>query len=33
MIGPIMVLGLSGVVGFFALAIMLPIFELTKLAH
>ncbi|BBD08522.1 type II secretion system F family protein [Desulfovibrio ferrophilus] len=31
MIGPILVLSLSGVVGFFALAIMLPIFELTKM--
>ena len=33
LLGPILVLSLSGVVGFFALAIMLPIFELTKLAH
>lgn len=32
MIGPILVLGLSFVVGFFALSIMLPIFELTKLS-
>jgi len=32
MIGPIMVLGLAGVIAFFALSIMLPIFELTKLA-
>lgn len=31
MIGPLLILGLSGVVGFFALSIMLPIFELTKM--
>ena len=33
LLGPILVLSLSGVVGFFALAIMLPIFELTKMAQ
>lgn len=32
MIGPIMVLALSGVVGFFALSVMMPIFDLVKMA-
>jgi len=33
MIGPIMVLALSGVVGFFALSVMMPIFDLIKVAQ
>jgi type II secretory pathway component PulF len=31
-LGPILVVGLAGVVGFFALAIFLPMWDLTKLA-
>ncbi|WP_461208246.1 type II secretion system F family protein [Desulfocurvus sp. DL9XJH121] len=33
MIGPLLVLGLSFVVGFFAMAVMLPIFDLVKMAQ
>jgi type II secretory pathway component PulF len=32
-LGPILIVGLAGVVGFFALAIFLPMWDLTKLAH
>ena len=31
-IGPILIIGLAAVVGFFALAIFMPIWDLTKLA-
>ena len=33
MIGPILIVGLAGVVGFFALAIFLPMWDLTKMAQ
>ena len=32
-IGPILIVGLAVVVGFFALAIFMPIFDLTKMAR
>jgi type IV pilus assembly protein PilC len=32
-LGPILIVGLAGVVGFFALAIFLPMWDLTKMAH
>jgi type IV pilus assembly protein PilC len=32
-IGPILILGLAGMVGFFALAIFMPMWDLTKLVH
>jgi len=32
-IGPILIVGLAVVVGFFALAIFMPIFDLTKIAR
>ena len=33
LIGPVMILLLAGVVGFFAAAIMLPIYDLVKTVH
>ncbi len=33
MIGPLLMVALSGVVGFFALAIFMPMWDLTKMAH
>lgn len=32
-LGPILIIGLAGVVGFFALAIFLPMWDLTKMVH
>jgi type IV pilus assembly protein PilC len=32
-LGPVLVVGLAAVVGFFALAIFLPMWDLTKLTH
>jgi type IV pilus assembly protein PilC len=32
-IGPILTIGLAGVVGFFALSIFLPMWDLTKMAR
>ena len=32
-IGPILIVGLAAIVGFFALAIFMPMWDLTKLAH
>jgi len=32
-LGPILIVGLAGVVGFFALAIFLPMWDLTKMVH
>jgi type IV pilus assembly protein PilC len=33
MIGPILIVGLAAVVGFFAMAIFLPMWDLTQMAH
>jgi len=32
-LGPILIVGLAGVVGFFALAIFMPMWDMTKLVH